>query len=109
MPGLGRKKKVEVKVPESPEALFRSDPEDSTPSGYPRLTRELLDWAITALTALLSTSEIRDEQAFASSIRHTLKRLDHLFPLVLKGEARAKEVAEAKAEIEKVLGGAKPK
>jgi hypothetical protein len=48
------------------------------------LTRELLDQAVDALTAVLATPEIGYWSRAESSARDCLKQLDHLYPVVLR-------------------------
>jgi len=80
--------------------LFRPrNPEDApigSPGSEPRaddaqlrthkLTQELLDWVISALTAVLQTPEVQatDQRRPRTALRDALKLADHLYPLTLE-------------------------
>jgi hypothetical protein len=53
-----------------------------------KLTQELLDWCITALTAVLGTEQVRCvyDSRNALALRDALKRLDHLYDLTFTKE-----------------------
>jgi hypothetical protein len=80
--------------------LFRTrNPEDApigSPGSEPRandaqlrthkLTQELLDWVIAALSAVLATPEVQatDQRRPRTALRDALKLADHLYPLTLE-------------------------
>jgi hypothetical protein len=83
----------------------KGDPEDAPASGDPDsplapsaiqrsqpLTLELLDWLIHALTAVISTPQVRElgDRRAAASLRDALKLADHLYPYTQEAQRNAK-------------------
>jgi hypothetical protein len=71
--------KTGTDIPESLEGQALSDPRPR------RLTGELLDWTINALTAVLTT-DLGDHKAARQSLVRALKYADQLYPLTLGHE-----------------------
>lgn len=102
MPGMFGKREPLPELPtapDSPETLFLPALPPGEDPGTTHLTRELLDWAIAALTTVLSTSEVRALQAHRGSVGHALKQLDLLWPHVLRREAHVEARASLTSEI----------
>lgn len=93
-----RRKVTKSPFPENPEELVRSHAATLRPHATDsHISRELLDWATNALTAVLATVEAQDRVSIRDGLKHGLSRLDDLYlPVVRREHAQAD--ARRKAE-----------